>query len=81
MNCPQCDSFMYKAGCPCGWSLPAVSTSQIKMMGAQESSYPVEINPDLKQRLEANPLKDTRLVCLEFLSEKLNIKINRGATA
>lgn len=52
MNCPQCDTLMYKPECPCGFKVPPISTIEIKKMGATESAFPVKIHPAVKAHLE-----------------------------
>lgn len=74
MNCPDCDSLMFKEECPCGFKVPAVSTIEIKQMGAQETNYPVEIDEDIAKilsstKLTGRPFAD---LCFKYCMDILN---------
>ena len=71
MNCPNCDSLMYKSDCACGWKSPPVSTIQIKQMGAQETNFPLEIPDGVKNLLADTVGKERQRLCVDYMKQLL----------
>ena len=76
MNCPECDNLTYQSMCSCGWKMPAASTIQIKKMGADESSEPLEIDKDVDELLQRTNAtgKERAKLCVEYMKAILRGK-------
>lgn len=56
MNCPDCDTLMFRDECGCGFKIPRASTIEIKKVGAQESTAPKVIDENAARALNATTL-------------------------
>jgi len=77
MNCPQCDSLLYRNMCACGFKVPPVSTIEIKQMGAVKSNYPLQADTRTKEALSGVNLtgKAYAEYCIEYAKKILRGEI------
>jgi hypothetical protein len=52
MNCPECDALLFHETCACGFSIPPISTIEIKRMGAEVANYLPIISGEAQGLLE-----------------------------
>lgn len=91
MNCPDCDTLMFRDECGCGFKVPRASTIEIKQVGAQETNFPMVLDAETAKVLSGTKLTGRPFAelcvkyCMEILKkasakkefERLQLKGNR----
>lgn len=76
MNCPDCDSLLYKSECQCGFKIPAITTIEIKKIGADISEEPLPKDEKVEEVLRDVKLsgKEYGEYCMKYLKKILREK-------